>query len=285
MIEHSVLVYSRHGSRFISGCIESLLDQAQPPDEILVIEVQSDDGTHPSLQRFGTRVRTLSVRARSDACSTECEALKTGFAASHGRFIFLVEACDRFKRHKIERYTAAFDANPDASVVQAPLDTINEDGEPIGCTLVPAYHVTNHLREIYRRHDVNFFYPMSALAFSRYYLERIVPFELDDELPLWADARLCLPAAYYGRIVTLPDPLTDRRVRGVIDPDVPHGRDAVEQTLLRARVFNRFCRRHGLRPISPWRNVRLYAQLLQCVMPARSARYLRRQVRSFSDRV
>jgi glycosyltransferase involved in cell wall biosynthesis len=271
MIEHSVLLQTRDHAPFITECVDSLLAQTQPPDEIIVYDDGSTDRTVDALRCYGSRIRVIAAkREERPVHVADARAVEVAFAQSHGRLIFLLQGDDRFKLEKIERYSAAFEEHPDAAVVQAPLERIDRQGNSLGVTLDPRYHVTNHLREIYRQQDVNFFYPTSALAFSRYYLERILPLDLDDGLPLWTDARLCIPAAYYGRIITLLDPLTDWRFHTAADIARIRSRTTqIRQMFLRARVFNAFCRRHRLRTISPWRNRRLYFYLLRYAMPAR----------------
>jgi glycosyltransferase involved in cell wall biosynthesis len=285
MIEHSVLIHSFNQAPFIHDCIDSVLAQDPAPEEIIVYDSGSNDGTFALLRAYGERIRLIAGR-RHDGPPHVAEAIavQTAFAESRGQVIFLLEGDDRFKGEKIARYGRAFDTHPDASVVQAPLERIDERGRPLGIHLEPRYHVTNHLREIYRRQDVNFFYPTSALAFSRAYLERILPLHTDDGLPLWTDARLCIPAAYYGRIVTLLDPLTDWRRHTAADGARDRSsRLQVQQVFMRSRVFNRFCRRHKLNTISPWRNRRLYLHLIRWALPRRVYDFSARRIRPLLD--
>jgi glycosyltransferase involved in cell wall biosynthesis len=285
MLDHSVLIYSCNHAPFIVECVESVLRQTERPAEISVYDDGSSDGTCEILRGYGDRVRLIEgASQQTSKFVAEANALQAAFTASRGRIIFLLEGADRFKPDKIERYVAAFDNHPDASLVQAPLDRIDVRGAALGINLEPRKHVANHLREIYRQHDVNFFYPTSALAFSRYYIQRVLPLQVDDGLPVWTDARLCIPAAYYGRIVTLPDPLTDWRCESALGVTrIGTRRIQIEQTLLRARIFNEFCRRHGLRTISPWRNPRFYAQLALHAMPPRIAAFVLNRVRGTSQ--
>jgi glycosyltransferase involved in cell wall biosynthesis len=285
MLEHSVLIYTRNHGGFIDECIASVLAQSVPPAEIIVYDDGSTDGTVEAVRRYGDRVRLICGEGLCQRpFLAEAHAIQTAFAYSRGRIVFLLDGDDRFKTEKIARYLAAFDAHPDAAVVQAPLERVDQSGHALGLTFEPRCHVTNHLREIYRRHDVNFFYPTSALAFSRYYLERIFPLDLDDGLPLWTDARLCIPAAYFGRIVTLLDPLTDWRYYASADTARnSSGGHQLRQIFVRAEVFNTFCRRNKLRTITPWRNRRMYLHLLRYMMPARLFDYLVRHARPALD--
>lgn len=284
MLEHTVLIYSCNDAPFIAECVESVLRQTERAAEIIVYDDGSSDGTRAILRCYRDRIRVIEGAPQSQPpFVAETQALQAAFSESRGRLIFLLEGDDRFKPEKIQRYRAAFENHPDASLVQAPLERIDGKGASLGVNLEPRKHVSNHLREIYRQHDVNFFYPTSALAFSRYYIERVLPLVGEDGLPLWTDARLCIPAAYYGRIVTLPDAYTDWRCHaGSGAARTRISRAHIEQTLVRARAFNEFCRRHGLRTISPWRSPRLYAQLALYAMPARLSAFVLNRIRGNS---
>ncbi len=285
MPEHSVIIYCNDRTRFLAASIDSVLNQTTAADEIIVCDASGDGQTAAVVHSYGARVQRVTQNRESTACLTETRGIEAAYRRARGRLIFLLEGDDRFKPRKIEQYVAAFDRNPDASLIQSPLEIIDDGGAVVGIKLEPKYHITHHLREIYRRHDVNFFYPTSALAFSRYYVERVLPLDQDRELPLWADARLYLPAPYFGRIITLPDPLTEQRKRGLMVGGERAHAHRIRQTLLHARYFNQFCQRHGLRRISPWRNWRIYRQLLDRILPAAASRFMRQRVQSALTRV
>lgn len=265
----TVLVNTANHARFIEDCIDSLLVQTVVPDEIVVYDDQSRDDTVQRLRRYGSRIRLIEGNAAAQASHLrQAHAIHTAFSQCRGRLVFLLDGDDRFKRDKIERYLAVFAANPDAALIQAPMDKIDQHGRHLGCNLERRKHVVEHLKEIYRRQDVDFFYPTSALAFSRSYLESVLPLDFSDGWPLWTDTRLSVIAPYFGRVITLSEALTEwRRHHGSDSLRVRNRELQIRQTLMRTRVFNRFCRRYGLRTISPWRNRRFYLQLLRYGLP------------------
>lgn len=278
----SVLVNTHNHAAFIEDCIDSLLVQSVLPDEIIVYDDASTDETVARLRSYGSRIIVIEGEAGTPAPghTRQAHAVLTAFQRSHGELIFLLDGDDRFKRDKIERYRQAFTANPDASLLQAPMDKIDEHGRMIGVSLEPRKHVAEPLKAIYREQDVDFFYPTSALAFSRTFLSAALPLDFSDGLALWLDTRLGMIAPYFGRVITLPDALTDwRRHTGSHSVRIRSRRLQLSQTLMRARVFNRFCRRHGLPTISAWRNVRFYLQLLRFTLPESAYRLFERRGR------
>lgn len=276
----SVLVNTLNHERFIEECIDSLLVQSVLPNEIIVHDDGSSDDTVARLRRYGNRITLIETpREREPAHLRQARAVEKAFARSSGRLVFLLDGDDRFKRDKIEQYVAAFSANPDAALIQAPMDKIDEHGRLIGSNIERRKHIVEHLKEIYRHQDVDFFYPTSALAFSRSYLECVLPLDFSDGCALWADTRLSIVAPYFGRVITLPDVLTEWRRHVASDSVRARSRRLqIQQTLMRTRVFNHFCRRHGLRTISPWRNLRFYLQLLRFSLPDTAYAMIHRRV-------
>jgi len=265
----SVLLNTWNHAAYIEECIESLLVQTVLPDEIIVYDDGSTDDTVARLRPYANRIILIEGKALSlPAYLRQANAIQTAFARSSGQLIFLLDGDDRFKRDKIERYVAAYAKDRDAALVQSPMDKIDAHGRILGTNLEPRKHVVEHLSEIYRQQDVDFYYPTSALAFARSYLDSVFPLDFSDGCALWIDTRLSIVAPYYGRVITLPDTLTEWRRHQACDSIRARSRNLqIQQTLMRTQVFNCFCRRYGLRTISAWRNTRFYKQLLRFSLP------------------
>jgi glycosyltransferase involved in cell wall biosynthesis len=279
-ITTSVLVSTRDHGEFIEDCIDSLLVQTRVPDEIIVYDDGSEDDTACRLRAYGSRI-VLIEGTPSDRPNhaRQAHAFQTAFARCSGRLIFLLHGSDRFKRQKIEHYAAVFADSPDVSLIQGPLDKIDEFGRVIGTHTEPRKHVAEHLKEIYRRHDVDLFYPTSSLAFTRAYLDSVQPLDLSDGLAVQLATRLSMIAPHFGRVVTLPQALTDWRCPTGADIDQTPRRAQIRQLLAGTRAFNHFCRRYGLRTISAWRSSRFYWQLLRCSVPEGAYRLFRHGLR------
>ena len=268
-ITTSVLLNTWNHARFIEDCIESLLVQTVLPTEIIVYDDGSEDDTVARLRQYSSRITLIEGKPLAlPSHLRQANAVQAAFSRSSGQLVFLLDGDDRFKREKIEHYVAAYAETRDASLIQAPMDKIDAHGRILGTNIEPRKHVVEHLSEIYRQQDVDFYYPTSALAFSRFYLENVLPLDFSDGCPLWLDTRLSIVAPYYGRVLTLPETLTEWRRHSDSDSIRARSRNLqIRQTLMRTQVFNRFCRRQGLRTISAWRNTRFYKQLLRFSLP------------------
>ena len=193
-----MLVNTWNHERFIEECIESLLVQSVVPDEIIVYDDGSTDGTLARLRQYASRITLIEGKALPlPTYRRQAHAVQTAFARSSGALVFLLDGDDRFKRDKIEHYVEAY-REGEVSLVQAPMDKIDAHGRILGTNVEPRKHVREHLSEIYRQQDVDFYYPTSSLAFSRTYLESVLPLDFSDGCPLWIDTRLSIVAPYYG---------------------------------------------------------------------------------------
>jgi len=269
MITTSVLINNYNNGAYLKACVESALDQTQPADEVIVYDDGSTDESLAILRTFLPRIILIEgARTNLPSRTAQARASYEAFRRSHGKLVFLLDGDDRFHREKIEIYARAFGTEPNAVLVQAPLREIDGTGRPLGTNHNPMKHKDDYLAATYQLHDVDFYYPTSALAFSRRFLEATLPLDYSDGIQLSIDTRLGMLAPLYGKIISLETDYSDWR-RHSHSHSIQPGRYSVQlfPTLQRTRVFNRFCQKHNLRKISLWRNRRFYLQLLRLLTP------------------
>jgi len=269
MLKTSVLINNFNNAHFLHECVESALNQSLPASEVIVYDDGSTDGSVSILRGFGNRI-TLIEGARSSLSSraSQANAIYQSFRASSGELVFLLDGDDRFHRGKIEAYVEAYLGRPDVSFVQSPLQQIDGQGVVMGNNYQGIKHQADYLQATYRFHDVDFYYPTSAMALSRTFLEKILPLDFSDGIELPADTRIGMLAPFFGKVVTLDRSYADWRRHAQAYTARKFERTAqLKQTLRRYRVFNRYCRDHKLRGIHLWRNRRFYLQLLRVGTP------------------
>lgn len=107
----SAVVAAYQAERFIGEALESILGQTRPPDEVVVVDDGSTDGTAREIERFADKVRIL--RRPNGGCPA---AFNTAFAAARGDFVAMCGADDIWEPHKLEWQEEAIREHPEADV-------------------------------------------------------------------------------------------------------------------------------------------------------------------------
>lgn len=99
----SVIINNFNYERYLGACIDSIIPQMEPEDEIIVVDDGSTDGSVDMLRRYGDRVRTIVQPNAGQAA-----AINTGVAAAAGDVLLLLDADDMFLGDKLATIRAAF---------------------------------------------------------------------------------------------------------------------------------------------------------------------------------
>jgi glycosyltransferase involved in cell wall biosynthesis len=266
-VKYSVLINNRDNARYLRRCVESVLEQTLPADEIIIFDDGSRDDSLDVLATFGQRVRVLSGPGGTGTpMQNQAHAIEAAFRESSGAYIFLLDSDDAFTPDHIASYVKAFARSKNVIMVQAPLWKINEAGSTTGLEYDRRRHATNYLEHIYSNHEVNIYYPTSSLAFRREYLDRRLPFDDRDDLGLWPDAQLALIAPHFGEIVTLDEPHTFWR-RHALSHTVIKKTSVYEQVRLNRAYYNQFCATKGLPLVRSWRSRQQMKRWLRHICP------------------
>jgi glycosyltransferase involved in cell wall biosynthesis len=108
----SAVITTFNSERYIAAAIESVLGQTLPPDEIIVVEDGSTDGTRAVLNGYGDRLTVIAQSNRGIG-----SANNRGVAASGGAFFCFLDADDLWLRDKLEKQMAWMTAHPQTEAV------------------------------------------------------------------------------------------------------------------------------------------------------------------------
>jgi glycosyltransferase involved in cell wall biosynthesis len=107
----SVIIAVRNGERFLGEALGSVLDQTRPPEEAIVIDDGSTDGTSRVVGEFP------SVRYHRQSHAGQATALNRGVAMATGVFLAFLDADDLWCERKLQWQLAAFEEDPALEVV------------------------------------------------------------------------------------------------------------------------------------------------------------------------
>jgi glycosyltransferase involved in cell wall biosynthesis len=108
----SVVIPVWNCERYLGEAIESVLGQTRAPEEILVIDDGSTDGSRDVAERFAPR-----VRYRHKDHGGIGETRNAGVLMAQGELIAFLDADDLWVEDKLERQRALFEANPGLDMV------------------------------------------------------------------------------------------------------------------------------------------------------------------------
>ncbi len=108
----SAVVAAYQAERWIGEALESILGQTRPPDEVVVVDDGSTDGTARELARFSGRIRV--IRRDNGGCPA---AFNTAFGAARGDYVAMCGADDVWEPSKLEWQLEAIAAHPEVDVL------------------------------------------------------------------------------------------------------------------------------------------------------------------------
>jgi glycosyltransferase involved in cell wall biosynthesis len=206
----SVLIANHNHARFVRDAVESALAQTHEDTELVVVDDGSTDDSREILATFGDRIRLLLQENLGQRA-----ALNAGFEACRGDIVCLLDADDLFRAEKVARVVDAFAHRPDACLVYHQIQSVRADGRtPIGNPL-PRAVWQGDIRARVTRSGGWWPHPGTCgLAFSRPFLERVLPMRTPPgELPS-PDRYLAFPAPFFGPVVGLTQALACVRLHG-----------------------------------------------------------------------
>lgn len=273
----TVIITNLNQGAHLEACIESVLIQTHPVDEIIVHDRGSSDHSLAILLNYAPRITLLTEQYPDlPEAQARSRALHESFIRSTGDIIFLLDSRDLFSLTKIASFLKAFSAEPRPVAVQAPMAWIDETGWKLPRMPEPFRHTANAFSKAYSRQDPDLFYSYSALAFTRDFLASQLPVDWSDGLIANVDTRLAFAALLSGPITTLPSELGAWRKNthaSSADAGTLPATYHLQETLRRTRLFNQLSHKAGHPPISIWQNPRLYLQALRLVAPKSVYRY------------
>jgi glycosyltransferase involved in cell wall biosynthesis len=108
----SAVVAAYQAEQWIAEALESILGQTRPPDEVVVVDDGSTDGTARELKRFAEKVRI--IRQPNRGCPA---AFNTAFSAAGGDFVAMCGADDIWNPRKLEWQEEAIQRHREADVL------------------------------------------------------------------------------------------------------------------------------------------------------------------------
>ncbi|HQZ13425.1 MAG TPA: glycosyltransferase family A protein [Devosia sp.] len=112
MTRISAILAVRDGERYLREAVDSMLGQTRAPDEVIVVDDGSTDGTRAILESYGSRLRLLT-----QANQGQGGALAAGLAVATGDLIAFQDADDVWSADKLEKQGAVLASDSQADAI------------------------------------------------------------------------------------------------------------------------------------------------------------------------
>lgn len=209
----SVALCTYNGERFLQEQLDSLAAQTRPPDELIVSDDCSTDGTRRLVESFAG-ASSFPVRLSvNDVNVGTARNFDHAVKLCSGDVIALCDQDDVWLPQKLRRFEEVFESDADAGLVFCDAFVVGEDLSPTGrrlwdWTFTPA--VRRELRrDAFRallRHNV---VTGATMAFRARFKPLALPIPAD--LNMIHDAWVALVVAAVSRVLPLPEPLVKYR--------------------------------------------------------------------------
>lgn len=215
----SVALATWNGQRWLPELLDSLAGQSRLPDELVVCDDASSDGTRAVLDDFAATAPFAVRRTDSDTRLGPVRAFERALGATAGRMIALCDQDDRWDREKLCILEAAL-ATHDTVLAFCDAELIDEAGGATGDRLWRQLGFNRRQRDSLvssppgpiLRHAVT---SGCTMLLRRHVLGVALPFPSALDLvarPVLHDRWLSLVAGCLGKVVPIPQPLVEYRL-------------------------------------------------------------------------
>lgn len=212
----SIAMTTFQGEKFLEEQLATFLEQSRLPDEIVIGDDGSTDGTWALLQDFAASSPVPVRLLRSDANRGLNRNIESVVAACSGSIIVLSDQDDYWARDKLAAVEAAF-SDPAVTLWFSDAELVDSAGHPIGHTAWERVRLggTDQARLREGRGVSRLVWGMTVTGATMAVRAKVVhlgcplPPDLDEEPPLFLhDAWFAVLGALLGTTVVEPRPLT-----------------------------------------------------------------------------
>ncbi|MGF6526669.1 glycosyltransferase involved in cell wall biosynthesis [Variovorax sp. PvP013] len=140
----SVALCTYKGASYLGTQLDSVLAQTRLPQEMVVFDDASPDGTWALLEAFEPRIRAAGIRlvmSRNPVNVGFVANFEQALQATTGDIVFLCDQDDVWHLDKIEQFLKVFECRPDLMMLHSDARLVDGQGSDMHCSLFEALEV------------------------------------------------------------------------------------------------------------------------------------------------
>lgn len=116
----TVIIVNYNNEKYINKCVNSVLKQTNANNEIIFVDDKSTDNSLNIVKKYKNKITILKNLSRNKSkygSYNQINSYYRGFLKSKGKYIFLLDSDDYFKKNKLKKVLNYFEENLDSNVV------------------------------------------------------------------------------------------------------------------------------------------------------------------------
>lgn len=212
----SVAMCTFNGARYLIHQLQSIAAQTRPPDEVIICDDGSSDGTHKVLSDFARKAHFSTLVFINGKNLGSTANFEKSISRCHGDIVVLADQDDVWYPQKLGRIDEIFRQSSRTVAAFSDADLIDEKSVPLGQRLWPSFSFDVSRQRQFCNGDafhVLLRQPVitgAAMAFRRSLFELLAPFPSGQIHDRWMSFFLAL----LGSIAVISEPLMQYRVHG-----------------------------------------------------------------------
>jgi glycosyltransferase involved in cell wall biosynthesis len=141
----TIAICTYNGATYLPAQLDSLLVQTRPPEEIVISDDASSDGTMAILDAFAAdaRARGIDVRMSRQASNVGfVENFSSALRQTTGDVVFMCDQDDVWRADKLAVMSARFDADPQLLLLHSDARLVDAQGRSLQCSMFEALQMT-----------------------------------------------------------------------------------------------------------------------------------------------
>jgi glycosyltransferase involved in cell wall biosynthesis len=212
-ISFSVAMCTFNGARFLGAQLASIAAQDRLPDELVVCDDGSSDGSIEIVSEFVRRAMFPARLVVNDKNLGSTKNFEKAISLCHGAIVALADQDDVWYPHKLSRIEKVFLRSTETVLAFSDADLIDEESHSLGARLWPTFSfdraeqiefANGQALNILLKHPV---VTGASMAFRREYLDLLAPVPAKQIHDRWISFLL----AARGKFAVISDPLMQYR--------------------------------------------------------------------------